>query len=204
MGKGSVLAIAGIAIVAFIVIAYVIVPSVNMPNNMNFQWSAYGMKDGRQVTGPFAFMASGVEIDSIGCEASWSAQGEDIDWNTLEVSGDFTIWLCDRQGNPQTDISPSGLDFMFTGPAAQEETVRFEVTCSSLLEGQPYSGYTEGGGQLDLPRTPFWVIMISFTALGQVEQTRSDLPVLQDSIEDSRTYTVFWDSADFSLTGGIV
>lgn len=198
MGAGKAIAIAAFGILAVIVLAFIIVPSVNLPNSMNFTWAAYGMKEGQRVTPPFAFISQDKEIDAIGVEASWAAQGSDIQWNTLIIAGDFEIWLCDSRGTPKEDITPMRMDFLFTGEGAIEKTISFELACSSLLEGYSYSGFDYSSRQMY-----YWIIEIILDVNGQVEQTRSDLPVLQDNFSDSVQYTVYWSEAAFSLQGGI-
>ena len=192
------IAIAGVGIILVVVVAYVIVPNVNLPNRMNFQWSVYGMREGRQVTGPLAFISQGVVIDAIGCAASWTAQGSDVDWSTLIIAGAFKIWLCDSRGTPKKDITPGRMDFVYNGAASQSKSIDFEISCDTLLVGQEYSGYDYGERQMY-----YWIIEIMLDVSGQVDQVRSDLPQLKDSFSDSVHYTIYWSEAEFQLTGGI-
>jgi hypothetical protein len=195
MGKGKGLAIAGIALVAFIVIAFTIVPSVNMPNSINLQWSVYGLKDGQIVTPPLAFIAQGVEVDSLGAECSWAAEGDSVDWDTLIITGDWSIFRLDYHGQA-TDITTSdlGRTWVKTGPSAQIGSTRFNVLLDTLVVGQPYSGADDDG--------PYWDLRIELHVTGSIHQAVGD-DTIQDSLDDYVLYRIYWQDGTFGLTGGI-
>lgn len=198
MGKGTGLAIAGIALVAFIFVAYVIVPSVNMPDSMNLQWSVYGLKDNQRVTPPLAFIAQGVEIDSIGAQCTWAASGDQVDWDTLTIDGEFIIFLVgySQMGGSgiETDITPANLDFIRTGVSNKEGTTSFSVFLDSLIFGRPYSGYD---GEF-----PFWDLKIELHVKGTITQSVGS-DVISDRIDDFVLYRILWADGAFSLTGGL-
>lgn len=193
MGKGTGLAIAGIALVAFIFIAYVIVPSVTMPNSMNLQWSVYGLKNNQRVTPPLAFIAQGVEIDSIGAQCSWVASGDQVDWDTLIIDGEFLIFLVGYSGT-ETDITADNLGFIRTGVSNKEGTTSFSLSLDSLIYGRPFSGYD---GDL-----PYWDLKIELHVKGTIRQSVGD-DVISDRIDDFVSYRIAWADGTFSLTGEI-
>ena len=193
MGAGRGLAIAGLVIVSVIVIAYVIVPGVQLPNSINLEWSVYGLKDGKQVTPPLAFISQGVEIDSLGAQCSWSAQGDSVDWDTLVIDGEFTIYLMAYAGE-KTDITPENLNFVRTGPSAQDGSTSFELSLDTLILGRPYTyGDSEG---------VYWDVRIELHVTGAMQQAvGSDW--IEDAIDDFIDYRIYWEDGTFTLTGGI-
>ena len=194
MGKGKGLAIAGVAVVAFIVIAYVIIPGVQMPNSINLEWSVYGMKDGARVTPPLAFIAQGVEIDSLGASCSWAASGDSVDWDTLIIAGEFTIYLLAYMGE-KTDITSSNLSFQKLGAVAKTGTTSFELPLDSLVLGLPYTSIGSDG-------LPYWDVRIQLHVTGYVEQSVGS-DVIKDSLDDYILYKIVWMDGTFELSGGI-
>jgi len=195
MGMGKGIAIAGLVVVALCIVAFVIVPSVDMPNSMNLRWSVYGMKDGQRVTRPMAFIdPEGVVIDALGADASWAAQGENIDWSTLNIEGEFLIYLLSYMG-ALTDITPTDLSILKTGAAAQEGTAHFELPLDILVLGRPYTASNTNGY--------YWDVRIVLTLHGIVWETVGS-GYVEDTLEDHIDYRVYWQDGTFSLTGGLV
>ena len=198
MANGKGLAIAGLAIVAFIVVAFVIVPGgrfpgVQIPNSINLEWSVYGMKDGARVTPPLAFISQGVEIDALGAACSWAAQGDSVDWDTLLIDGEFTIYLMSYMGE-KTDITSENLNFIKRGAVAKTGTTSFALLLTDLVLGRPYTyGDSEG---------VYWDVRIELHVTGAVQQAvGSDW--ITDAIDDYIDYRIYWEDGTFSLTGGI-
>lgn len=189
------LGIAAVAIIAVIAVAYLIVPSVNLPNSMNLQWSAYGLKDGRRVTPPLAFLEQGIEIDALGATASWVAQGDSVDWTTLTISGRWSILLRASDGS-DSDITPSDLSQTWTesGEMAKTGSSSFEASLETLVLGQPFTGRT-----IDLN---YWTVTVRIHLSGSVDQSVGD-GVLSDSLDAEHYYFIYWEDGTFSLTGGI-
>ena len=193
MANGKGLAIAGLVVVAFIVVAFVIVPGVQMPNSINLEWSVYGMKDGARVTPPLAFISQGVEIDALGAACSWAAQGDSVDWETLLIDGEFTIYLTAYAGE-KTDITPENLNFIKRGAVAKTGTTSFEIALTDLVLGRPYTSVDSG--------VPYWGVRIELHVTGAVQQAvGSDW--ITDAIDDYIVYKIYWEDGTFELSGGI-
>lgn len=195
-GKG--LAIAGVVVIAVLVIVLLITPSVILEDNsLNFNSVVYGMKDGRRVTPPLAFIVSDVEVDALGCDASWTAVGSGLDWATLVIAGEYTIYFLDYAG-AEEDITPFRLDFQRFAEAAKEDSVHFEIPLDNLVIGHEYSGYSTSR------ELYYWTLKVIIDVTGTVEQDITGVPPLTDFFVDDVTYTVYWMDGDFSLSGGII
>lgn len=198
-GKG--IAIAGLGIIAILIVVLVILPQLMVEDSLNFSAEVYGMKDGRRVTSPYAFIEQGVEIDALGCDASWTAAGTGVEWSTLVIIGEFRIYLQNSDGS-YDDITPARLDFQRAGEPAKTGSEHFEIMLDTLLTGQSYTGwivYREAE-----IRIPYWVLKITFDVTGSVDQDTSGVPGISDSLTDEANRVIEWKAGEFSLTGGII
>ena len=111
----------------------------------------------------------------------------------MVIDGEFTIYLMSYMGE-KTDITSENLNFVRTGPSAQDGSTSFELSLDTLILGRPYTyGDSEG---------VYWDVRIELHVTGAVQQAvGSDW--IEDAIDDFIDYRIYWEDGTFTLTGGI-
>ena len=118
------LLLVGGGVLAVVLIVGFLLPTMQQSSGFNFGYSVIGEdENGSPVTIPFSWWIAGVEVTGIRPTATWTCSGDGLDWSTLEIVGEFSVFRLDYQGRTATDITPgqTGRAFLKSGIDAKED-----------------------------------------------------------------------------------
>lgn len=125
----------------------------------------YGYFDGERVTVPVVaapWSIGGQVLDHLGVNVSWVANGQYIDWTSLQVIGSLRIYHLNYAGAQEDITANVGAPLLINrgGVVAKADSAEFVITLDNLLAGVPRTFADED--------SQYWDIRVVVTLLGQV------------------------------------